>query len=154
MGLWDKIKQAKNFITGGAADVGLEVHADSIRRGQDFTVRVTAQLHDQDLNVARVYVVVRGQETVRAHDRDYHDGRTRSETVRNTTTTFSQELNVADACTLKAGQHYDWTARVSIPVSHNPTYNGQNAWHEYEISAGLDVPGNDPDSKWVKVHVD
>jgi len=28
---------------------------------------------------------------------------------------------------------------------------GKNAWYEWEILAGLDAPGNDPDSGWIKL---
>jgi len=153
MGLWDKIKQAKNFVTGGGADVSIMFEQSEVKLGEPFKVKVSAVVKDANLKMAKAYIKIRGRETVEAKDRDYENGRTKTENVRNHADTWKHEIPIGQAAELEANGSYDWEAELTIPASNNPTYRGRNAWHEYEVFAGLDVPGNDPDSGWQQITV-
>ena len=65
----------------------------------------------------------------------------------------SGEQIVHGADDLKANTSYDWEAQLELPSESNGTYHGHNARHEWEIFAGLDMSGNDPDSGWVAFNV-
>lgn len=144
MGLFNKLKNAVNSITGGGAKVSVLV--DSPSREAPFTVQVKAVVADQDLTISRVYVKLSGLEEVVVHNvrrenftHDEHES----------ATTFEQEFVIAGEQTLQAKQEYAWEAQVEFPKGCPPTYRGRNAKHELRILAGLDAPGNDPDSGWL-----
>ena len=153
MGLWDKIKQAKNFVTGGGADVSMNFDSAEVKLGESFKVTVTAVVKDTPLKMDKAYLKIRARETVEAKDRDHHNGKSTTENVRNSVNTWTHEMSITGAEQLEANESYTWEASVEIPASNNPTYRGRNAWHEYEVFAGLDVPGNDPDSGWKQITV-
>ena len=49
---------------------------------------------------------------------------------------------------LKEGETYNWEGVMELPTNSNPTLRGSIIDHTWEIQAGLDMPGNDPDSGW------
>jgi len=153
MGLWDKIKQAKNFVTGGGADVSITFESMEVPVGGSMKIKVTALVKDAPLKMDKAYVKIRARETVQAKDRDHNNGRSTTETVRNSVDTWKHEMPISGGQQLEANQSYEWEAEIQIPNGNNPTYRGRNAWHEYEVFAGLDVPGNDPDSGWQQITV-
>jgi hypothetical protein len=75
------------------------------------------------------------------------------EDIEKTTTVHDQKIEVASPRTLKANDEYDWEISVNLPQSALPTYLGVTARHEWKLLAGLDVPGNDPDSGWVTIEL-
>ena len=148
MGLWDKIKQAKNFVTGCGADVSIAFESTTIALGEPLKMKVIVAVKDAALNMDKAYIKVRSREIVKVTDRDYNNGRTTRENIKKKVNTWEQETPIAPAQELEANKSYEWDAEISIPDGNYPTYRGRNAWHEYEVFAGLDVPGNDPDSGW------
>ena len=63
MGIFDKLKSVKNFVTGG----GAEVHAqlpDVLVRGESATVSIRAEIKDASMDVSSVYINVRASETI------------------------------------------------------------------------------------------
>ena len=143
MALFSKIKQAVQSVTGGGAKVFLTL-VTSPSRQQPFHVQVKALVADSDIKPARVYVAVEGVETVNVSA--YVENR--NQTFSSTATTFQSDFLIAGAQELKAKQEYTWEGDVQIPQNVLPTYRGRNAQHEWRIKAGLDLPGNDPDSGW------
>ncbi len=143
MALFSKIKQAVQSVTGGGAKVFLTI-ATPPSRQQPFHVQVKALVADSDIKPARVYVALEGIETVRVST--FVDGR--NQNFSGTATTFQNSFNIAGAQELTAKQEYTWEGDVQIPPNVLPTYRGPNAQHEWRIKAGLDLPGNDPDSGW------
>jgi hypothetical protein len=75
------------------------------------------------------------------------------EDIEKTTAVHDQKIEVAPAQTLKANEEYDWETTVTLPQSALPTYLGVTARHEWKLQAGLDVPGNDPDSGWITIEL-
>jgi len=145
-------KNLKNMITGGAAKVTLEVDQPSLT--EPFTVRVQADIGDNDCAVRRVYLQVCGTESVEVPDVDVARQRGDStvierETVRTSVTTADFTVTIAPAETLKASHTYNWETEITLPPDCLPTYRGRLAQHLWQIKAGLDLPGNDPDSGWI-----
>lgn len=133
----------KNKITGGAATVTLQVPS-SLRRGAASTVKVQATAKANG-KVAAVYLLVRGTESC--------EFKTNGETVRESHISFEHRVTIAGAQEIKAGEVYNWEGQVELPTSTNPSLSGKLIEHRWEIQAGLDMPGNDPDSGWQNVSV-
>ena len=157
MGFLDKVKSMKNAITGGAAKVFVD--ADSPKIGEPFTVTVRAQSQGATVKYDKVYLYVRGYEEVEVPDTDVvydsdGDSHRRTETVRATCVTFEHEMTVAPAGEIGADDTAEWTVEVNIPTSAPPPYRGRYTSHFYQVYAGLDCFGNDPDSGWIKLNLD
>ena len=158
MGLFDKLKQAANFVTGGAATVNVRP-VNQVNDGNGpIELEIQARAKDVKCNVRNVYLKVRAVEEVVAKDIDLardEGGQVRSvrEDVRNVYTTYETEIQVAGAQELEANQSYDWKVSIDIPQNMNGTYRGYNARHEWQVYAGLDMAGNDPDSGWVDLEI-
>ncbi len=147
MGLFDKVKSMANAITGNAAKVSLT--AAPVRIGEPFELTIQALANDSEVNYSRVYVKVRGREKVELHDRD-SDG---TERIRRKETTYESEIVAEGAGTLAANENQTWTCELTIPSTAPAFYRGKYAEHYYEVQAGLDCTGNDPDSGWVRLHL-
>lgn len=143
-----------NKITGGGAKV--TVVADTPKLKEPFKVNVKAIVSDSDLKIEKVYLNLRGIEKTRVRDVQFPATATQSAQKRDITgeeEVIKTEFVVAPAQTLTGKQEYNWSADIQLPPNALPTYIGKNAWYDYEIKAGLDAPGNDPDSGWVKIDV-
>ncbi len=57
------------------------------------------------------------------------------------------------ASEIQAGQVYNWEGVIELPGNTNPSLSGKLIDHKWEIQAGLDMPGNDPDSGWQTLSV-
>ncbi len=155
MGFFDKIKSMTNAMTGGAAKVFVDAQSPKI--GQPFTVTVRAQSTGSTVKFDRVYLYIRGEESVEVQDKDIvrdkdGDSQTRTETVRVSHTTFEHQLTVAPAGQIAENATQEWTIEVKIPENAPAPFKGKFTQHYYEVYAGLDCWGNDPDSGWAKLN--
>ena len=148
MGFLDKIKSAKNMMTGGGAKVQIQIPGDACR-GQAVPVMVRAQVAGAPLKVTKVYIKVRARENVnftlnnkgeKIHIDEDHE-------------TFTQEFAVTGPLELEAESQHEWPAEIQLPVSSQASYRGHNSNHVWEFQAALDVKGNDPDSGWQELPV-
>lgn len=148
MGFFSKIKNAKNFITGGGAEVQVSVPQASLH--QPFPVQVAAQVKDGEMKINKVYLQVRAVERVTVHKVETETGK---RDVHETVETCSLQLDVAGAQMLSAAAPGEWQVMVALPHGSLPTFRGRNATHTWQVCAFLDKTGNDPDSGWVDFHV-
>jgi hypothetical protein len=145
-------KNLVNKMTGGGAKVFAEAVNPALC--EPFEIKVTANVSDADLKIDKVYLYIKAVERVVVRDFDIEmDGRRKVEDVFGESETYRNEIIVSGPQTLQANQSYEWTVQVELPNNVLPTYLGNNAWHEWEIYAGLDAAGNDPDSGWVKIEL-
>ena len=156
MGFFDKVRTLKNAITGGGAEVSVEIAQAT--PGEAFEVIVRAQVAEDAIDIDRVYLQIRGSERVEVPDVEVvrgsgDDEESTTETVSVETETFSLEVNVADQQTLAANEEYEWRATAELPSDALPRYRGKLCEHAYEARASLDCTGNDPDSGWVEFEV-
>lgn len=151
MGFLDKLKSVKNMVTGGGAKISLEVDR-SIAPGERVAVTVRCQVEGAAISATKVYVAVRGVETVNLVHRD-SDTRGDRDRVHDTEVTFSKEFQIHGAVALPANSTHEWRGEVQLPSNVQPTYRGKHAKHEWEVLAAIDVAGNDPDSGWVDITV-
>ena len=149
MGFLDKLK---NYVTGGGAKVTLQI--GQVAPGQPIPVVVRAQVEGSAIAAAKVYVAVRGLETVDLIHRDKDGGhRGDRDRVHDTEVLYSKEFVLQGAVELAASSSHEWRGEIEIPRSAQPTYRGKHARHEWAVLAGIDVTGNDPDSGWIQIEV-
>jgi len=156
MGFFSRLKSMAQAVTGGGAKVHLEVIEPTLR--SPFIVRISAEVSDNDLEINKVYLLIRAEEEVVIHNLDIAtregDGvSVRNEDVKAETETLRLEIEVSGSETLEANQTYEWECEVTLPDDALPTFHGINAHHAYAMQAGLDCFGNDPDSGWLEVNI-
>jgi len=146
----------KNYVTGSGAKVTLQVNEPA--RGRPFTVTITAETAETACTVNKVYLQVRASEHVEIPDVEVakRSGDTleaHRQTVQHNETTYQEDVEVAPAMELEAGQLYTWKAEINLPAEVLPSFVGRRARHEWKLLAGLDMRGNDPDSGWVPITI-
>ncbi|MFB9900958.1 hypothetical protein ACFFOV_11100 [Cerasicoccus arenae] len=145
----------KDAVTGGAAKVYVQADAPSL--SQPFTVTIRASSTGGDVKFSRVYLEVKGVELIDLRDSVsfHHNGERHNESVhiKKSSTTFSQEYNVAPEGVISGGESEGWTFDVTLPAGAMPTFRGKFSRHYYSVRAGLDCFGNDPDSGWIELHM-
>ena len=135
-------KDLKNKVTGGAATVNVQV--GSARRGQAMPVQIQATAKANG-KVNAVYILVRATESC-----EWKNG---NEKVGNSQTSFETRIQVAGPQDIQEGQTYNFEGLVELPMTVNASLRGGLIQHSWELQAGLDMPGNDPDSGWTKFEV-
>lgn len=133
----------KNKVTGGAAKVHVNVAPG--QRGQNANVQVQAQASGKG-KVSDVYLIIRASEKSQVHDVENKEGK--KVTVNGQHVTYEKKISIAPAFELVEGESYSWEAAIEIPSNLLPSLGGKLFDHVWEIQAGLDMPGNDPDSGW------
>ena len=136
-------KDLKNKVTGGGATV--RVNAPAARRGQAVPVQVQATAKASG-KVSSVYLLVRATESAEFKNSN-------NEKVQSSKVSFESRVQIAGAQELKEGETYNWDGQLELPVNSNPTLRGGIIGHTWEIQAGLDMAGNDPDSGWQSIEV-
>lgn len=135
-------KDLKNKVTGGAATV--RVNVPSARRGQAVPVQVQATAKANG-KVSAVYLLVRATESA--------EFKQNNEKVSSSKLSYENRITIAGAQDIKEGETYSWEGVLELPTSSNPTLRGSIIEHTWEVQAGLDMPGNDPDSGWQTIDV-
>ena len=154
MGIFDKVKSFATKLTGGSAKVFVE--SDPIKFGEPFTVRIKAIVKEEAISIDRVYLNIEGLEEVRinhvgVHHNHQGNSQTSTQNIYETHRTYQNQITVQDKMNLASTMTYDWITEIELPSSAQPVYLGKYARHTYRIKAGLDMPGNDPDSGWVEL---
>ena len=149
MGLFDKLKSAVNFVTGGGAVVKI-TPANAVYDGTSpVKVKVSAQIKDAPLNAKKIYLQVRSQERVQFKEKQ--DGK--EVTISKSHTSYEHTLDFAGGQTLEANKSYEWDTEFTLPAQIPGSVDGTLFNHVWEVMAGIDVSGNDPDSGWVQIKI-
>jgi hypothetical protein len=131
-------KDLKNKITGGGATVRVSVPAT--RRGQATPVQVQAEAKANG-KVTAVYLLIRATEQCEFKDND--NNKQSASKV-----SYETKVTIAGAMDIQEGKSYNFEGVIELPSNTQPTLRGSLINHVWEIQAGLDMPGNDPDSGW------
>jgi len=168
MGFFDKMKQMANAVTGGGAKVSLQIGDAAL--GQAIPVTVTAMVSDgADLSISSVYILLRGLETAKVDPNKLRGvggvptnmdaGKMASSAMGQgrlldyKVESFSGRIDIAGAQKLEAGQTYTFEGEIRLPGGAQGTFIGKHISHQIQAQAGLDAPGNDPDSGWIDMVV-
>ncbi|REE05666.1 hypothetical protein [Marinoscillum furvescens] len=152
MGLFTKIK---NYITGGAAEVGIVFEENPTDGLSPLRVFVTA-FANADCKASNVYLKWRARETykklVTTTSTD-SDGNSTTSTHSETRYEdhYTAQVKVAEEVSIAKGKEERWLVTLDLPREAHPTYHGKEVFFKWEVFAGLSMPGNDPDSGWQEV---
>jgi hypothetical protein len=131
-------KDLKNKVTGGGATVRVSVPTAQRGRPTPVQVQATAKANGK---VAAVYLLIRATENAQFKT----DG---GEKVSGSKVSYETRVSIAGAQDIKEGETYSWDGVIELPSSSSATLRGSIIDHTWEIQAGLDMTGNDPDSGW------
>jgi hypothetical protein len=153
MGIFSALK---NAVTGGGAEVSIQ--AENPGLGCEFQITVSAKIKDNDVTISSVYAKIRAAEKVTFPNYrllEKHGDKIEEVTrnISHSEHTFTHEIKLAEAQTLKAGETYQWRGAVTLPTDKFATLQGKNFSHRWEMLGGLDARGNDPDSGWQPLEV-
>jgi hypothetical protein len=152
MGLFDKLKSMSNMVLGNSAKVELLIDP-TVQRGKAFKVVVTAHTKDSDIEIQRVYLRLLSTETVIITKTVQDGNHTRIKDEEKKHVLNDVYFDIIGAQSLKANQNYSWEKEITLPEHVLPTYNAYPKTHVWQVIAGLDMKGNDPDSGWKDLFV-
>jgi hypothetical protein len=151
MGFLDKIKSATSALTGGGAEVFVDLNNAERGMATPISIRGVAKA---DLKISSVYLLVRATEHASVEDRDQNeDGQTETEIVTGRHLSYEARVEIAGSQEMSQGEEYNWEGEIMLPATTNPSIRGKMVRHTWEIQAGLDAFGNDPDSGWREIEV-
>lgn len=151
MGLLDKLKNAANTVSGGAARISLEYEPKVALPGDTLSVRITATSSGSQVKSGGVFVDLRAIETVRLPA--VRVAGTDSSSTRNSYTSYEQQFPIAPAFTLAPNETRVFEGQVRLPSNVQPSFEGHYAQHEWSIRGRAEMTGNDPDSGFVALRV-
>jgi len=131
-------KDLKNKVTGGGATVRVNVPTAQRGRATPVQVQATAKANGK---VSAVYVLIRATESSNFKTDDGNK-------VSGSKVSYETRVSIAGASEIKEGETYNFEGVIELPTNSNPSLRGSIIDHIWEIQAGLDMPGNDPDSGW------
>ncbi|MBN1673730.1 MAG: hypothetical protein JXR37_21970 [Kiritimatiellae bacterium] len=177
MGIFDKLKQAADALTGGAAEVTVEWAPDPVIPGQAFEVKVVAKSTGRAVKSDGVFVDFLGHKTVvvpveesapedtmkgDASDEpaelsedaagDVEDDGDLDRPALNTEIIFHESFRLCDAFVLGANETKAVEGQVTLPAGLAAS-SGQELGHSYGIRGRLEAAGNDPDSGYKPLNV-
>lgn len=150
MGLFDKLKSAVNFVTGGAAKVQIEYSPSTALPGDPISVKVTATSTGAEVKSKGIYIDLRAVERVSVNKRDSAE---LDNDLNLSFTTFNQEFKIAEEFVLGKDETKVFEGSVNMPQNVQPTFNGKYVSHEWEIRGRVEAKGNDPDSGFQPIKV-
>lgn len=158
MGIFDKLKQVGNYLTGGGAKIHLELDTTLLSNEGKVTALIFCLVKESEIYVDKLYLNIRAEEKVKYRDNygtashssnTHHGSTTRTQSVK----THSEKIVIDENFRLEANGEYEWQTEFFIPSGIPGTYRGINASHEWMAQAGLSKKGNDPNSEWISFEV-
>jgi sporulation-control protein spo0M len=151
MGLLDKLKNAANTVTGGAARVSLEYEPSVALPGDTLSVRITVTSTGSQVKSGGAFVDLRAIETVRLSA--VRVAGADNPSTRTSHTSFEQQFPIAPAFTLAPNETRVFEGQVRLPSNVQPSFEGHFTRHEWSIRGRAEMAGNDPDSGFVAFRV-
>lgn len=154
MGLF---KRMINYVTGGSAQVDVEINDAQLSR--PFKVGVTAEVQIEHLQMEKVYLLFRCTEGKLAGYIEGGKAETDNERILqelnewDVKTLYKKEVEVTGPSELVSGETYSWEVDVDLSDADSPSVKSEGYEIRWQVQGAIDVPGNDPDSGWVTFEV-
>jgi sporulation-control protein spo0M len=155
MGVFDKLKNAAQAMTGGAAKVSIAYPQQAVLPGEGMSVQITVMSSGGEMKSQGVFVDLVAQEHVTANESATCPRCQNKFTmpVREAKKTFEQSFPVAPAFVLSSGESRTFAVMLQVPSGAQPTYAGPQSHHEWKIRGRVQSFGNDPDSGFQALRV-
>ncbi|WP_299247558.1 hypothetical protein [uncultured Cytophaga sp.] len=152
MGLFDKIKSIANKITGNAAKVEIVMNTN-VPRNVNVPVTVNVEVKDVGITIDKLYVKLVAIQHVKIIHNEIVNGNSVSKEKVDTSYIHEFSFEFSGSRHLDANKNYSWVENVFLPEGVQASYNVYPREVRWHILAGLDMPGNDPDSGRVEIFV-
>ena len=150
MGLFDKLKAAVNFVTGGAAKVQIEYSPTTAIAGQPINVKITAVSTGAEVTSKGIYVDLRAVEKVSVSKKESVE---LDNDLNMSFETFSQEFKISADFVLGKDETKVFEGTINMPANVEPSFDGKYVSHDWEIRGRVEAKGNDPDSGYQPIKV-
>ena len=124
-------KNVANFVTGGAADVQIELIKPVLDDQLELEVVIRVKPTGETIHAKCLYVEAQAVE--------------KSST---TNVLFKIEHVLEEELQINKGDEKEWKYKLMFPDDVPPTYLAKYFTVKWEIKASLDMPGVDPNSGW------
>jgi hypothetical protein len=151
MGFFAKLK---NTLTGGWAKIAIECDGGS--RGDEIQVVIRAFVGAEPIDIDRVYLKVRSFEEVEIPRYQFQNIATQQldfVDIEHSYDNYVEDYTVDGPQRLEASEEYEWEYSFTIPEDSLPSFNGKLSRHLWEVYAGLEMPGRDPESSWQVINI-
>lgn len=151
MGFFAKLK---NTLTGGWAKIKIE--CDGGLRGDEIQVVIRAFVGAEPIDIERVYLKVRSFEEVEIPRYQFQNIATQQldfVDIEHNYDSYVKDYTVDGPQRLEANGEYEWEYSFTVPEDCQPSFNGRFARHLWEVHAGLEMPGRDPESSWQVIDI-
>jgi len=155
VGVFDKLKNAAQAMTGGAAKVSIAYPQQAVLPGEGMSVQITVMSSGGEVKSQGVFVDLVAQEHVTASENATCPRCQNKFTtpVREAKKTFEQSFPVGPAFVLSPGESRTFAVMLQVPSGAQPTYAGSQSHHEWKIRGRVQSFGNDPDSGFQALRV-
>lgn len=147
-----------NYVTGGSAEVHMNLDEATLKK--PFNAKVKAKIFRDTIKVERVYILIRcleGKliEFEAKDDRPLTDNEKILNQMKewNIKTIAEVEHIVSGRQKLAKDEIFEWETTIDLTKQTKLSVNEDKYFIKWEAQAGLDVPGNDPDSGWQEFKV-
>jgi len=155
MGFLDKLKSVKNYITGGGAELSINMKETFLR--QAFGLSLEILIKDVDIKADRIYLVIQNVEAVEGevdmrnsmNDSTHGTIGNRRRTVRKKHVIVENKITLDESVLLEANESYLYEKEIMLPMEGVPTYVGKYSEIYWSVQAFVEKSGNDPNSKLV-----
>lgn len=151
MGFFLKLK---NTLTGGWAKIAIECEGGL--RGDEIRVLIRALVGAETIEIDRVYLKVRSFEEVEIPSYGFQNIATQQQDfidIEHTYDDYVKDYTVDGPQQLAANKEYEWEYSFTIPEDCLPSFTGKISRHLWEVYAGLEMSGRDPESNWQIIEV-
>ncbi|MEQ9305778.1 MAG: hypothetical protein RJQ14_17825 [Marinoscillum sp.] len=126
------LKNIKNYVTGGAADVSLTLQHSVLNADEPLKLLIKVKPTGETIHPKRVYVIVNAVE---------------QSSTKNVL--FSKEYVLDEDIQINSDETKEWTYAVELPQEVPSTVVAKHFKVEWGVKASLDMSGIDPASDWV-----
>jgi hypothetical protein len=149
MGFLDKLKGAVNAVTGGGANVTIEYAQAVVFPGDAIPVRITATSTGAEVKSGGIFVDLSTTEEIKLNRGDFGV----ESHMHLKGETWTQQVQIAPAFVLPAGQTMQFEGRVQIPANAPASTQGKHVALTWLIRGRVEAFGNDPDSGFKPLYV-
>ncbi len=150
MGIWDKIKSAKNYLTGGGINLEL-INPEICYLRKPFNVVLYIKVEDRDIEVDSIYIQVKQEEIVRVPVKSKNmNGHKTKRTEHKTHLLYERKILIEQDVILDAQEEYDFEVEIELPPDAFPAFIGKYTELVWTMKGVVEKPGTNPKSNIIR----
>lgn len=147
MGIWDKIKSAKNYLTGGGVSLEL-LNPEICYLRKPFNVVLYVKVDEVDVEIDSIYIHLKQQEKVSVPVRKRNSqGDSRSGMEHKTHLLYERKFLIEEDVILDANERYEFEVEIELPPNAFPSFLGKYTELVWSMRAVAEKSGTNPKSE-------